>query len=172
VTGGVAAAKAVGLASALTRAGAAVDVVLTEAATRFVAPLSFSSLTHRDVYTGLWEERRREPHHVSLAERAEAVLLAPLTANTMAKMAWGLADNLLSAVLLATRAPILAAPAMNDRMWSHPATEANAHLLTGRGVRFVGPVPGRLASGKEGGPGRMAEPETILAAFADLLAER
>ncbi len=169
VTGGVAAYKAAEIASRLVKAGAEVDVVMTDAAQRFVTPLTFESLTHRPVHTGLWAARVVEPNHVSLAERADLLLVAPATADAMAKFALGLADDLLSCVALATRAPILLAPAMNDNMWAHPATQAHAETLSARGVRTVGPVPGRLASGKEGAPGRMAEPEAIVAAAAEIL---
>ena len=168
VTGGIAAYKVPDVASRLVRAGVTVDVVMTEAATRFVAPLSFASLVHRPVHTGLWERHPVEPHHIALAERPDLVVLAPATANTLAKAARGIADNLLTCVLLATRAPVLAAPAMNDGMWSHPATRANLDLLRERGMQLVGPAEGRLASGKSG-TGRMSPPEEIAERALELL---
>jgi phosphopantothenoylcysteine decarboxylase/phosphopantothenate--cysteine ligase len=169
VTGGVAAYKAAEIASRLVKAGADVDVIMTDAAQRFVTPLTFESLTHRPVHTGLWAAREVEPNHISLAVRADLLLVAPATADTMATVALGLAGDLLACVALATRAPILLAPAMNDNMWAHPATQAHAETLAARGVRMVGPVAGRLASGREGAPGRMAEPAEIVAAAAEIL---
>ncbi len=160
VTGGIATYKAADLASRLTRAGAAVDVIMTDAATRFVQPLTFQTLTRRRVHAGLWDTREAEAGHIPLAERPELVILAPATANTLARYALGLADNLLLCTLLATKAAVLAAPAMNSNMWSHPATQKNLSILRKRGVMFVGPGEGRLACGTTG-PGRMAEPEEI-----------
>lgn len=171
VTGGVAAYKAADLTSRLVKAGAEVDVVMTENARRFVAPLTFESLIHKTVYTGMWEPHVKEPAHVALSERPDLVIIAPATANMLAKMAHGLADDLLSCVLLATQVPILAAPAMNDNMYAHPATQTNLRLLTERGVQFVGPEEGRLASGKVGGKGRMSEPEAILTRAVEILTE-
>lgn len=170
VTGGIAAYKAAELTSRLVRAGAEVDVILTENAARFVTPLTFESLIHRPVHTGLWQPHVKEPSHIALSERPDLVVVAPATANSLAKMAHGLADDLLSCVLLATKAPILVAPAMNDNMYAHPATQANLSLLAQRGVQTVGPESGRLASGKEGGKGRMSEPSVILDAVVGLLA--
>ena len=169
VTGGIAAYKAADLASRLVRAGGHVDVILTENAQRFVTPLTFESLTHRTVYTSLWQSHEKHPGHVALAERTDLAVIAPATADCLAKMAHGLADDLLSTVLLALQAPVLVAPAMNRNMWAHPATQANVDVLGQRGVRFVGPEEGRLASGATG-PGRMSEPETIAAAAAAILA--
>jgi phosphopantothenoylcysteine decarboxylase/phosphopantothenate--cysteine ligase len=167
VTGGVAAYKAAFLASRLTQAGALVDVVMTEAATRFVAPLTFQAVTRRAVYTDMFEmaaaddlEAVRIPH-IALAKSADLLLIAPATGNTLARLAQGLADNLLTAIALATPAPSLIAPAMESDMWAHPATQANVAILQERGVTFVGPAAGHLASGAEG-VGRMSEPEEIL----------
>jgi phosphopantothenoylcysteine decarboxylase/phosphopantothenate--cysteine ligase len=171
ITGGVAAYKVCTLASRLTQAGARVDVVMTEAATRFVTPLTFQSLTGRPVYTTLWgtldaamgEDAILPTHvvHVGLAEAADLLVIAPATANTIAKLAQGLADNLLSALALAARCPTLIAPAMDVGMWAHAATQANVATLRERGVHFAGPGCGRMASGLEG-EGRMMEPDEIL----------
>ena len=168
VTGGIAAYKAADLASRLVQAGAEVDVILTDCAQRFITPLTFEAIIHRNAYTSLWASRTREPQHISLAERVDLTVVAPATANLLAKMAHGLADDLLSCTLLATRSPVLLAPAMNDNMYTHPATEANLRLLEERGINFVGPEEGRLASGKVG-KGRMSGPEDILAAAEALL---
>lgn len=161
VTGGIAAYKAVDLASRFMKAGAEVDVIMTEAAQRFVQPLSFEALVHRNVFTSMWAPTTREPQHISLSERPDLIVVAPATADCIGKLANGLADDLLSCTLLATKAPILMAPAMNDNMYAHPATQANLKKLQEWGVDCVGPEPGRLASGKEGGPGRMSDPGDI-----------
>jgi phosphopantothenoylcysteine decarboxylase/phosphopantothenate--cysteine ligase len=167
VTGGVAAYKAAFLTSRLTQAGAIVDVVMTGAATRFVAPLTFQAVTRRAVYTDIFElTAGQNPDevqipHISLAKSADLLLIAPATGNTLAKLAQGLADNLLTAIALATPAPSLIAPAMEGDMWAHPATQANVAILKKRGASFVGPAAGHLASGAEG-LGRMSEPEEIL----------
>lgn len=165
ITGGIAAYKAAVLASHLTQAGAQVDVVMTEAATRFVAPLTFEALTGRPAYTDLWaapsEGLPTHIAHVGLAHAADLVGIAPATANTMAKLAAGLADNLLTTLALAASCPVLVAPAMDAGMWGHPATQANVETLRARGVHFAGPVRGRMASGLEG-VGRMMEAEEIL----------
>ena len=165
VTGSIAAYKAATLASHLTQAGALVDVVLTEAGTRFVAPLTFEALTGRPAYTDMW----RTPGmglpthiaHVGLAEAADLLIIAPVTAHTLAKLATGLADNLLTTLALAARCPLLLAPAMDAGMWAHPATQANVDTLRERGAHFAGPVRGRMASGLVG-EGRMMEPDEIL----------
>ena len=162
VTGGIAAYKAVGLASFLTQAGARVDVVMTEAATRLVAPLTFQSITGRPVAWDMWRLMpTAEIGHVSLAKQADAVVVAPATANTIAKMARGVADNMLTAALLATEAPIVIAPSMETGMWEHPATQENVAVLVARGAAVVGPGWGRLASGRRG-KGRLADGDEIL----------
>ncbi|HEY75202.1 MAG TPA: bifunctional phosphopantothenoylcysteine decarboxylase/phosphopantothenate--cysteine ligase CoaBC [Thermoflexia bacterium] len=165
VTGGIAAYKICTLASHLTQAGAEVDVVMTEAATRFVAPLTFQALTGRPVYTDLWSTPGpglpTHIAHVGLAHSADLVVIAPATANTLAKLTHGLADNLLTTLALAATCPMLAVPAMDAGMWSNPATQANVETLRARGVHFAGPTRGRMASGLEG-EGRMIEPEEIL----------
>jgi len=151
------------VASRLVKAGAKVDVVMTEAATRFVTPLTFQALTQRPVVTEMFALlRETEIGHVSLARRADLLIIAPATANTIAKLAAGLADNMLTATALDTRAPILLAPAMETGMWENPLTEGNvARLQETRDVTVVGPGVGRLASGGMGA-GRMAEPAEIV----------
>ncbi len=165
ITGGIAAYKIGTLASHLTQAGAQVDVVMTEPATRFVAPLTFGALTGRPAYTDMWrtssEGLPTHIAHVGLAHAADLLVIAPATANTLAKLATGLADNILTTLALAASCPMLAAPAMDAGMWTHPATQANVTTLRERGVHFAGPVRGRMASGLEG-EGRMMEPDEIL----------
>ena len=171
VTGSVAAYKAVSLASALVKAGATVIAVLTANATRFVAPLSFETLTRRPVVTELFGGRSvgvEESRHISLASAADLLLIAPATANIIAKMANGIADDILTCTAMATRAPIVVAPAMNTNMYNHPATRRNIEVLTERGCRFVGPEEGRLADGSVG-LGRMAAEPAILAVVGDVL---
>lgn len=168
-TGGVAVYKAIGLTSKLIQAGAEVEVMLTPSAMQFVTPLMFAALTHRKIHTNPWESDRR-PEHIALAEWADLVVVAPATANTMAKMANGIADNLVTEVLLATARPILVAPAMNRRMWEAKPTRRNLEMLRGDGCHFVGPDTGNLACG-DIGVGRMAEPEAIFAAVGNLLAQ-
>lgn len=162
VTGGIAAYKAADLASKLVQAGATVDVVMTEAAARFVGPLTFQALTGRPVHLDPFRLlEQTEMPHLSLAQRADVLVIAPATANTLAKLAHGLADNLLCAVALATRAPLILAPAMDTDMWEHPATQENLETLRRHGAWIVGPGEGRLASGRIG-RGRMAEVPEIL----------
>lgn len=162
VTGSIACYKAVDLASRLTQAGSLVDVVLTKAARQFVSPLTFQSVTGRRAYTDdeLWGT---EGHvvHIELGKSADLVLVAPATANTLAKLAFGLADNLLTVAALAANCPLLAAPAMDGGMYTHPATQANLETLRERGVELIGPVEGHLASGMVG-IGRMVEPLEIM----------
>ena len=160
VTGGVAAYKAAYLARLLIGAGAEVTVVMTESATRFVGPDTFAALTGRPVHTSLWE-RPGEVLHVRLAQETDLVVVAPATANLLAKLAAGLADDLLSSTLLEYRGTLVVAPAMHTGMWDHPATQANVEALRKRDVRFAAPATGALAHGDEG-VGRMAEPEVIL----------
>ena len=157
VTGSIAAYKAVELASRLAQAGAQVDTILTQAATLFVTPLTFQSVTGRRAYTeaDLWGA---EGHiqHISLGKSADLFVIAPISANTMAKLAHGLADNLLTVTALAATCPLLIAPAMDGGMFAHPATQANLELLRQRGVGIIGPAEGHLASGMSG-KGRMVE---------------
>ena len=151
VTGSIACYKAVDLTSKLVQLGASVDVLMTDAAQRFVTPLTFRSLTHRPVITSMFEpDSELSINHVAVAERADLVALVPATANSLAKLAHGIADDPVSATVLATRAPILVAPAMDANMFDNPATQANVELLEGRGVHIAGPGVGRLASGLVG----------------------
>ncbi len=168
VTGGIAAYKIPELIRILRRAGAQVRCAMTPAAREFIAPLTLQTLSGQPVRTDLFDASQEgEIDHIALADWAELVILAPATANTLAKLSCGLADDLVCALLLATRAPVLAAPAMNVNMWEHPATRQNMEALRQRGVRTVGPEVGELACGWEGA-GRMAAPEAI-AAEAELL---
>jgi len=170
VCGGIAAYKAVELARRLTQAGAEVRVVMTPAATQFVGPLTFSSLTGHPVTTELFADPPPpEIVHTSLARWAEVVLVAPATADTIGRAALGLADDVLSALLLATTAPVVMAPAMHTEMWEHEATTENVKTLRRRGVVVVGPGTGALA-GPDSGPGRLAEPEVIIEAVEAVLA--
>ena len=168
VSGGIAAYKAALVARLLKEAGADVTVVLTEAATRFVGADTFAALTGEPAYTSLWE-RPGEVLHVRLAREADVAVVVPATANVLAKLAHGLADDLLTAVLLEATCPLVIAPAMHSGMWEHPATKANVAVLLGRGVRSVGPVTGRLAHGDEG-IGRLAEPVDVVTAIRGALA--
>jgi phosphopantothenoylcysteine decarboxylase/phosphopantothenate--cysteine ligase len=161
VSGGIASYKACTLARRLTEAGATVDVVLTHAAAEFIRPVTFEALTGRPVLTSLWE-RDRALAHISLAREPDLVVLAPATAHLLARAALGLADDLLTSLLLARRGPVLAAPAMNDAMYAHPATQANLATLAQRGWIIVGPAVGPLAEGPSDQPGRMVEPEALL----------
>jgi phosphopantothenoylcysteine decarboxylase / phosphopantothenate---cysteine ligase len=162
VTGGIAAYKSITLARELTLAGAVVDVVLTEGALEFVRPLSFEALTGRPAFSSLYPPG--DPLlHIRLARDADAVVVAPATANLLARAAAGMADDLLTATLLATGAPVVLAPAMNDRMYAHPATQANLLRLKEIGYALAGPAVGPLAWGEGEGPGRMLEPEALLA---------
>ena len=167
VTGGIAAYKACDLVSRLKKRGAQVRVVLTEHACQFVQPLSFETLSGNPAYTDSFD-RKYEIGHVALAKWADLLLIAPATANCMAKMACGVADDLLSTTCLAVRCPVLVAPAMNSAMWRNPATQANLALLRSRGVRFVGPEAGHLACGDDD-VGRMSEPEQIVEAVEAIL---
>ena len=170
ITGGIAAYKAADLCSKLVQAGAVVDVVMTDAATKFVGPLTFAALSGRPVRVDMWTSPGGEPiQHVQMAAAADLVIVAPLSANTLAKLALGLADNLLTATLLATTAPWVLAPAMESHMWANSITQAHAATLRARGALLVGPGSGRLASGAMGA-GRMAEPVEILAAARGVFA--
>jgi phosphopantothenoylcysteine decarboxylase/phosphopantothenate--cysteine ligase len=161
VSGGIASYKACTLARRLTEAGVTVDVVLTQSAAEFVRPVTFEALTGRPVLTSLWE-RDRALMHIGLARDPDLVVLAPATAHLLARAALGLADDLLTAMLLAREGPVLAAPAMNDAMFAHPATQANLATLMSRGWFIVGPAIGPLAEGPSERPGRMSEPEELL----------
>ena len=167
VTGGIAAYKACDLTSRLKKRGAEVRVALTAHACAFIPPLTFETLSGNPAYTDAFE-RKFEIEHVALAKWADAVIVAPATANILAKMAAGIADELVSTTLLAATAPVLVAPAMNAAMWRNPATQANVNALAARGVRFVGPESGFLACG-DADVGRMSEPETIVSALDQIL---
>jgi phosphopantothenoylcysteine decarboxylase/phosphopantothenate--cysteine ligase len=167
VSGGIAAYKAALVVRLLKAAGADVTVVMTEAATRFVGADTFSALTGQPAHVSLWE-RPGEVLHVRIAREADVGVVAPATANILAKLAHGHADDLLSAALLEATCPLVVAPAMHSGMWEHPATRANVATLQDRDVRIVGPVTGPLAHGDEG-IGRLAEPEDVIAAVRGAL---
>jgi phosphopantothenoylcysteine decarboxylase/phosphopantothenate--cysteine ligase len=171
VSGGIACYKSCTLARRLAEEQAAVDVVLTAAAAEFVRPVTFEALTGRAVLTSLWEPDRALAH-LALAREPDLVIIAPATAHLLARAAAGFADDLLSALLLARTGPVLVAPAMNDAMYAHPATQANLKILADRGWQFVGPETGALAEGPSERPGRMSEPETIFALAERLLLGR
>ena len=169
VSGGIACYKSCTLARRLTEANVTVDVVLTAAAAEFIRPLTFEALTGRPVLTSLWDPGRALAH-LDLAKDPDLVIVAPATANILARAAMGMADDLLTALLLARGSrPVLAAPAMNDDMYAYPATTANIETLTRRGWHFIGPEIGALAEGPSERPGRMSEPEAIVAAAQELL---
>jgi phosphopantothenoylcysteine decarboxylase/phosphopantothenate--cysteine ligase len=169
VTGSIACYKSVDLASKLTQAGAEVDVVLTEAARKFVTALAFRSVTGRPVFDDMWS-LADHVQHVSLGETADFFVIAPATAHTLARLAHGLADNLLAVTALAARCPLLVAPAMDGGMYEHAATQANLATMQERGVLVVGPAEGRMASGLVG-LGRMLEPAQLLAHIRLALAQ-
>ena len=170
VTGSIAAYKSATLASRLHQLGAQVHVAMTDAAAQFVGPLTFASLTHNAVLRDVLAlTADSEIEHVTFAKRARMVIIAPATANTIAKLAQGLADDVISAIALDTRAPILLAPAMETGMWEHPATQQNLETLKQRGVFVIEPNAGNLASGAQG-KGRMAEPHKVIAMAQQILA--
>ena len=173
VSGGIAAYKAAELVRALQRQAMDVRVVMTESATRFIQPLTFSALTNHPVRTTLWDEGELGAgvEHISESTWADAFVVAPATANILAKFAHGLADELLSTIYLATNAPVLVAPAMNSKMWEHPATQTNLNILRERGVRVIEPDSGQLACGTIG-IGRLADPEEIANAVLNALGRR
>ncbi len=169
VTGSIAAYKAADIVSKLTQAGAEVDVILTEAGAQFITPMALRGLSGRPVYTDIFDVRAELAiSHVELARRADAVVIAPVSATTLARLAHGFADNLLSLTVLATQAPVVLAPAMDSQMYGNAATQANVALLKERGMTVVGPVEGRLASGRAGW-GRMVETEVVLGALRQML---
>ncbi len=171
IGGGIAAYKALELIRLIRKAGGAVTPVLTKAGAEFVTPLSVSALAGEKVYTDLFDlTDEAEMGHIQLSRVADLLVVAPATADLMAKMAQGRADDLASTLLLATDTPVLVAPAMNVRMWGHPATRRNIAVLQGDGVRLVGPDEGEMACG-EYGPGRLAEPEAILRAIGAALGD-
>jgi phosphopantothenoylcysteine decarboxylase / phosphopantothenate---cysteine ligase len=172
VSGGIACYKACELVRALVQDGAHVHVVMTQGAQQFVAPLTFQTLSGHPVATDTFSlTQESEIGHIRLADDAEVAVIAPATANVLAKLAHGIADDLLTTVLLATRARLLLAPAMNVHMWEHAATQANVRTLVERGAEVVGPASGALACGYEGA-GRLADPAEIVEAVATLLTEK
>lgn len=169
VTGSIAAYKAAELVRLMRKRGWQVRVIMTRAATRFVGELTFQTLSQNPVALEMFDrDVEWVPGHIALADDADVMVIAPCTANVMAKLAHGLADDLLSATALASGAPLVVAPAMNVKMWDHPATQANLATLSGRGVRIVDVGVGDLACGYEG-KGRLAEVDDIMAAVADVL---
>lgn len=172
VTGGIAAYKAAEVVSRLRKMGASVHVIMTENARQFITPLTLETLSGNPVVHDTFERPATwEVEHIALAKRAEVFVIAPATANILAKMACGIADDMLSTTVLATKAPVLVAPAMNTGMWTAPATRQNVETLRQRGVRFVGPEAGFLACGDEGS-GRMSEPAAIVEAIEAILCPR
>lgn len=172
ITGSIAAYKAADLASKLTQAGARVDVMMTESATRFITPLTLRSLTGRPVFLDMFDPNSElAEEHVEIARRADAVLVAPASATTIARLAQGSADDVVSLTVLATAAPVLIAPAMDNQMFENPATQANLETLRQRGHVIVGPAEGRLASGRIGS-GRLVDTETLIGALRYELGRR
>src|SRR5437879_4815523 len=170
ISGGIAAYKSLELIRRLGERGAAVRCVMTAAAQRFVTPLSAAALSHDKVYTDLWSlTDESEMGHLRLAQEADLVVVAPASADLLARMAAGLADDLASTLLLATDKPVLVAPAMNVRMWQHAATQRNVEQLEADGVRVIEPAEGEMACG-EFGPGRPAGPPDLMGRLSDLLA--
>lgn len=169
VCGSIAAYKAADLTSQLVKRGHAVFVVLTKSAAEFVGPMTFQTLSKNPVTCGVFDERDSwRPTHIDLADRADLFLVAPATANVIAKLAVGLADDALTSIALATRAPFLIAPAMNGKMWQHPATQQNVETLKSRGANFIGPEEGMLACGYEG-VGRLWKVDEIAAKADEIL---
>jgi len=173
VTGSIAAYKSAEIASLLRKAGHEVFVVMTRSAAEFITPLTLATLSRNPVLRDLSEEQEGgwKPGHIELADRADLLLVAPASADSIARLANGFADDALGAVALATRAPLLIAPAMNGKMWEHPATRANTEMLKSRGAAFVGPAEGMLACGYEG-TGRLADVAEIVAHTGKILAAR
>jgi phosphopantothenoylcysteine decarboxylase/phosphopantothenate--cysteine ligase len=169
VGGSIASYKAADLTSRLAQDGFEVHVVMTRSATEFVAPLTFQTLSRNPVTTGIFDEKESwHPGHIALADNANLLLIAPATANLVAKLACGIADDALTSIALATRAPLVIAPAMNGKMWHHPATLENVERLKSRGALFIGPAEGLLACGYEG-TGRLWEVAGIVEAVKKIL---
>ena len=169
ISGSIACYKAADIASKLTQAGAAVDTVMTPSATKFITPLALRSVTGRPVHVDMYDPATDAAEaHIALARQADAVLVAPASATTLARIAHGLAEEMVSLTVLATRAPVLVAPAMDNQMWTNAATAVNVETLRARGIAFVGPGIGRLASGHNG-PGRLEETSVVLGALRALL---
>jgi phosphopantothenoylcysteine synthetase/decarboxylase len=174
ISGGIAAYKAATIVSRLAQAGAEVTVVMTEAATRFITPLTFQALSARPVYTSAWEHiESQDPQHISLAEGADLAIVAPCTMDCMARLAGGRTDDVVCLILSAVdrgRTPVLLAPSMNAVMWAQPSTQRNLRVLKDDGFQIIGPGEGWQAC-RTVGAGRMSEPEEILARAAAILAE-
>jgi len=171
VSGSIAAYKAADLISKLTKLGHEVHVVMTRDATEFITPLTLQVLSKFPVTTSLYDEKESwHPGHIELADHADLMVIAPATANVIAKFAHGLSDDAMGAIYLATKAPLLMAPAMNGKMWEHPATQANVEILKQRGTEFIGPEEGMLACGYEG-TGRLWDVDGIVERISALLGE-
>ena len=169
VSGGIAAYKSPDLVRRLNREGAQVTVMMTGAAKEFVSPTTFQAVSGSPVRDDLWDTNAEAAMgHIELARWADVILIAPATANTVARLAYGFADDILTTVCLASAAPLYLAPAMNQQMWRNPATQANAQLLSSRGVRLLGPGEGDQACG-DVGPGRMLEPSELVTMLQDAL---
>ena len=168
VTGSIAAYKAADLTSKLVKRGYEVHVAMTRGAVEFITPLTLQTLSRNPVMTDVFHREGWQPGHIHLADRADLLLVAPATANTIADLAHGNADNPLTEVALATLAPVLVAPAMNGKMWQHPATRYNVALLKSRGVEFIGPEEGMLACGYEG-IGRLWPVEEIIEKVVEMV---
>ena len=171
VSGGIASYKSCILARLLTQAGARVSVALTRGAAEFVGPVTFEALTGEPVLTSLWQPGQALDH-VRLPQRVDLIIVAPATAHLISRAAQGLADDLLTTMLVARTAPLLLAPAMNDDMYQHPAVQSAVDILAGQGAILVGPAVGDLAEGPSSRPGRMVEPETIFSHAVRLLRRR
>ncbi|ATX81394.1 phosphopantothenoylcysteine decarboxylase [Mariprofundus ferrinatatus] len=172
IGGGIAVYRVAELVRLLIKAGAEVRCVMTRSACQFVSPLTFEALTGKEVHTELFDlTTERNMGHIQLARWADAVVIAPATANILARLAYGIADDLLTTMMQVNKAPTLLAPAMNSSMWESDATRRNVEALTTRGIRFIGPESGQLACGEEGS-GRLSEPENIVSALLPLLTEQ
>ncbi|HHT9120201.1 MAG TPA: flavoprotein [Candidatus Hypogeohydataceae bacterium YC41] len=171
VTGSIAAYKACEIVTSLVKSGVEVVVVMTSPARQFITPLTFQTLSRNEVVTELFGPQEvHDPQHVSLSDRADLILIAPATANILGKLASGIAEDVLTCTVLASKAKVLIAPAMDDRMYNHPVVQGNIEKLKGIGYRFIGPVEGRLSSGRIG-VGRMAPVEEIVRLVQEELKE-
>ena len=168
VTGSIAAYKAADIASALVKLGADVHVILTQSAARFITPLTMRTMSRNPVVTDMWDDSGWKPGHINLSDAADLLLVAPATAHKIAEFAQGLAPDMLTCAYLATKSPVLIAPAMNTKMLEHPATQANIRILKDRGVKFVEPMNGMLACGYEG-KGHIAAVEDVVRAACEIL---
>jgi phosphopantothenoylcysteine decarboxylase len=172
VCGGIAAYKSATLISRLVQRGCGVTVAMTRAARRFVGAVTFQALSGRPVYSNLWSAAASgDIEHLTLGAKADLIVVAPATANVLAKLAGGIADDLVSSLLLGAACPVLLAPAMNTRMWEHPATRRNVQFLARNGYAMIGPDSGWQAC-RETGPGRMSEPDAIVECVGEMLARR